>query len=281
MGRKNHNKNTHKRCAKRPSRTFKRHADANRPFLTYGKADVGDCVYAINHKHTTPKMRPFFLWSLYVDFNASSNGAGIAAIDALNITSQYKARIDNLIFPDNIFLGQSGGAIVCNSSDVLLNSSSLIGRLVYGAGQSDRLLPDLVIRRTCALLHNAHLNDSVSSSLNMHGFSRRGIVFREITHDKLADQNASPLDIADADIEQLGFSIPGFLDQNDIDRIARIAENFVQHCKNKHLPIFWPETGIWPNWPEEFLAFEDPDHKPRYFEYSWNRPHAEPENPSL
>lgn len=248
-------------------KTFNEIANKNQNVLSTHKMAIGGLIAGQNPKHSKVKTRPFIIWATLFDEDMKVQGA-----EVLSITTQKRSLSSR--FPSDLILTTTDPfrahkntkvAITASSNEYLKNQRPFILKtlppITQASGlQQIQILPDLILRRAYALLYNYHMI-SKHSQFQIQSksiTSRYGIILKTIQTSEIASEQEDfiALDVADAPVENYPFTIPGYLEQDDIDRISLIARHYAHHQTKNNLPIRWPLMGTYPNWPKEFLAFE-------------------------
>jgi len=210
-----------------------------------------------SNQATAPFALPCFIWGIY--YNKDGSIAGVDAIERSKKTGVHSP------YPLDF---SSDGDLLCRDSNNPCAASSLNSNFLrFIPNRKDsfvrlshetikpELLPDIILRRAAALVY--YRDEDILHPINpddFQGLERRGIVMNSV----LQKDCRFPKRALDTDfypIKQKPVTIPGYLDQDDIDTIAAIAMNYVSFCWAEQRLVVWPQTGTWQNWPERFMRF--------------------------
>ena len=242
------------------------------PGMHISAAAIGHTIIGQNPEHREVKRRPFIIWSQLFDKNGNLVGFEGLGQTANPDVKRYPGQVQ-IDAASPFYNRHEAIAIKCDLTDYLPNQRPFVN----GARSEldPKILPDIILRRVHALLFNPACRSLglYENIQNETVKTRQGIVLKTVKGADIRcnDPSFSALDVADARVEQMPFTIPGFLEQADIDRISLIARHYSSYCMkgSPRFDIIWPEIGTYPEWPENFLIFEAPQPTHKWIDFSW------------
>lgn len=231
--------------------------------------EIGQIIVARTTLGQTAMPRPLYVWGLY--YNEDMNIIGVDAFLSAILKPEKKTYSSDLAIKSKELRAgtylRSDTHIHSPETVILLQTNALTGVhghytdfFVENDKINARYFPDIILRRIEAICFSPDVMfTTVSNGVDVPYFSsamRRGFLFKSIPKSETRASGAFAPDVKGTMELQGPYTIPGFLEQKDVDRIAAIAKNYAGYCFANKLPAIWPEYGHYPRWPDEFMAFE-------------------------